>query len=205
MQSDFYRLVGCLCENIASSAGHARSRGKIEFPQQWVVTACHLNASHFATIVFSCVCDKWAIVFLLRFPLPVTKDVLHMTPPSQALTFLIEGPLFLLVIVFSSFFQNVKPFPPPDNDKKTQWTQRAGYWFQTHLTITFSNPKYFTGCQLDVNRLIDSLKSWESTRMSLPLKPPTDNSGFYLVFIATTHWIMKHLPFNCQLHKEWSG
>lgn len=108
----FYWPVGCLplvcflCENIASSAGRARSREKIEFPLpnselwQHVTSMIHILPPLF----FSCVCDKWATVFLLHFPLPVAKDVLHMRPPpSQALTFFIEGPLFPLVIVFSYF------------------------------------------------------------------------------------------------------
>lgn len=204
----FYRPLGCLplvCFlNVASSGGHAHSREKIEFPLpnselwQHVTSTLHI----LRTALFSCVCDKWAIVFLLRFPLSVTKDVLHMTPPpSQAPTFFIKGPLLLLVIVFSSFF----PQKTLSLLSHQIMTKRAGHWFQTHLAMTFSNPKYFTGCQLDVNRLIDSLKSWESTRMSLPLTLPMDNFAFYLVFIATAHWIMKHLPSNCQLHKEWSG
>lgn len=99
------------------------------------------------------------------------------------------------------FLENVKPSPQSDNVRHSEYRELS--IDSTHLTVTFSNLKYYcTGCWSDVYHLIDSLKLRESTTASVTLRPLLGNLGFYLIVIVTAYGIKKHLPFNRQLHNE---
>lgn len=171
-----FPMVCFHCENKASYDGHACSREKIEFPLPNNVLWQHVNARlHSLPLLF---CYHLFVInkqyqFTPWFSLLVTRDVRHMSPlPSRSLTFFIEASLHLLVIIS----RNVKcrmltwpPAPQPDNNRKTQWIQRAEHWFHTDDYDLF---QYKVLHWLpDMNQLINSLKPWESFSISLTVKP----------------------------------